>query len=296
MRLLLIFNPHAASGRAARLLPKIRLSLEQFSELEICLTQYPGHASDWVAAADLARFDGVLAAGGDGTLFEVLNGMYRHLAHDRAPLGLIPVGTGNAFARELGLAAGDWEKGVSIIQAGNLQNLDVGRVQSGSDTFYFLNITGLGFPVDAMKTAKKLKAIGPAAYSIAVLREILRLKSYHLSIELDGEKIEQENIFIEVSNTRYTGTSFLIAPAAKMNDGMLDVTLLRNLSRWRLLRLFPTIFSGKHLVFTEVSTYQARTIRILAPENQAMVTDGELRGSSPVSVTCLAGDVKFFSP
>ena len=260
------------------------------------LTEYAGHARELAAKSELSGFDGIVAAGGDGTLFEVLNGLYRHDRQKRVPLGLIPVGTGNAFARDLGLLPGDWKKGIGIIGAGRVQALDVGRVDSGSEVFHFLNVIGLGFPVDAMKTAKKFKSIGSSAYSIAVIREMLRLKSYQLTIEIDGESIQQDNIFVEISNTRYTGTSFLIAPGARLDDGLLDVTLLRRLSRLRLLRLFPTIYSGRHVKFDEVSTYQAKTIKIMLPRNEQLAPDGEFYGETPVTITCLEKDLQFFSP
>ncbi|MEE8495604.1 MAG: diacylglycerol kinase family protein, partial [Xanthomonadales bacterium] len=264
MKLLLIFNPHAASGRASRLLPQIRDGLERVASIELVLTRHAGHAVELVAAADLGAFDGVIAAGGDGSLFEVLNGLYRKEAQHRVPLGLIPVGTGNAFARDLGLMPGDWQKGIDLIARNQLRRVDVGRVQTRSETFHFLNVIGMGFAVDAGMTAKKLKVLGHAAYTLGSLWETIKLKSYPLHIEIDGKNIRQDNVFVEISNSRYTGTSFLIAPDAQIDDGLLDVTLLSGLPRRRLLRLFPTIYSGRHVRYPEVSTFQARQIRIHA--------------------------------
>ena len=104
-------------------------------------------------------FDGIIAAGGDGTLFEVLNGLYQHERENRLPLGLIPVGTGNAFARELGLMPGDWARASTSSGQGDYGRwMWAGWKRNGN--FYFLNIIGLGFPVDAMKTSKKLKMFG----------------------------------------------------------------------------------------------------------------------------------------
>jgi diacylglycerol kinase (ATP) len=270
--------------------------MERFSEIVSLSTGYAGHALELVAGSDISGFDGIIAAGGDGTLFEVLNGLYQHQENDRVPLGLVPVGTGNAFARELGLLPWEWDKGVDIIRAGRLRPLDVGCVQTQTETFYFLNIIGMGFPVDAMRTAKRLKMIGKSAYSAAVIREMLRLKSYRLRIEINGKTLEQDNIFVEISNTRYTGTSFLIAPAARPDDGLLDVTLLRDLPRLRLLRLFPTIYSGRHVDFEEVSTYRASTLKIMLPQNSLLAPDGEFYGQTPATVSCLKQDLEFFSP
>jgi len=300
-----MFNPHASFRRAGRLLPAVHAALQRFAEVDLRLTRFAGDAMEQVAAADLAGYDGLIAAGGDGTLFEVLNGLYRHPPEHRPPLGLVPVGTGNAFARDLGLLPGDWEKGVALIQGHRLRRVDVGRVEpncpertdvaSRGQPFHFLNIIGAGLPVDAMRAAERIKFIGSSAYSIAALWSALRLQTYPLVIEVDGEQLEQDALFVEISNTRYTGTSFLMAPAARLDDGLLDVTLVRRLPRWRLLRLFPTIYRGRHVAYPEVTTRQARTITIRAPDGLALAPDGEFHGHAPVTVSCLHGDLQIFA-
>jgi YegS/Rv2252/BmrU family lipid kinase len=263
---------------------------------ETFLTRNAGHATAHLASCVLSAFDGVVAVGGDGTLFETVNGLYRRDRAERIPLGVIPLGTGNAFARDLGLQPGDWQSAVNIIAAARTRAVDVGRVQTSSEQFYFLNIIGLGFVVDAGLTAKKLKSLGRGSYTLATLWQVLKLKSYALQLEIDGRIIQQDNVFVEISNTRYTGTTFLIAPAARMDDGLLDVTLLRKIPRLRLLRLFPTIYSGRHVGFEEVSVFQARSIRILAPAGYPMAADGEFRGETPAEITCLARDLELFFP
>ena len=301
----MIFNPHASFGRAQRLLPSVRAALDHFAEVDLRLTRFAGDATDQVAAADVASYDGLLAAGGDGTLFEVLNGLYRHAPDRRPPLGLVPVGTGNAFARDLGLRPGDWKKGIDLIGARRLKRVDVGRVEpvrsegtgsaAGGRPFHFLNIIGAGLPVDAMRAAEHIKFIGSSAYSVAALWRAVRLQSYPLRIELDGERLEEDALFVEISNTRYTGTSFLMAPAACLDDGLFDVTLVRRLPRWRLLRLFPTIYEGRHVDYPEVTTRQARTITIRTPEGLELAPDGEIRGHVPATVSCLHRDLEIFT-
>jgi len=297
VRILLVFNPRACGGRAARLLPAVEQALaDRGIAAETFLTRHAGHAMAHLAGCSLQGFDGVVAAGGDGTLFEVVNGLYRRASSERIPLGVIPLGTGNAFARDLGLQPGDWQSGVNIIAAARKRAVDVGRVATPSELFYFLNIIGMGFAVDAGLTAKKLKRLGRGAYTLATLWQVLKLKSYPVQLEIDGRIIEQDNVFVEISNTKYTGTTFLIAPAASMDDGLLDVTLLRKLPRLRLLRLFPTIYSGRHVEFEEVSVFQARSIRILAPAGYPMAPDGEFRGETPAEITCLQRDLDLFCP
>ena len=300
VKLLMVFNPHAAYGRARRLLPLVTSRLERFAQVDVLLTAGPGDAVLRVAEATLAAYDGLVAAGGDGTLFEVLNGLYRHEPGQRVPLGLLPVGTGNAFARDLTLQPGDWDKGVALIRAGGLRRVDVGRVEPiGGDgswpPFHFLNIIGAGLPVDAMRAAEHIKFIGRHAYSLAALWRAMALRSYPLRIELDGEAIEQEALFVEVSNTRYTGTHFLMAPGARLDDGLLDLTLVRRLPRTRLLRLFPTIYRGAHVEHGEVLTRQASSIVISGPPGLDLAPDGEIQGHTPARITCLPGDLEIFA-
>ncbi len=111
-------------------------------------------------------------------------------------------------------------------------------------------------------------------------------------MELDGQRIEQDNVFVEVSNSRYTGTTFLMAPQARIDDGLLDVTMLRRLPKLRLLRLFPTIYSGRHVRFEEVETQQVRHIRIESPGGMLLAPDGEFRGHTPVDIHCLHRDLE----
>jgi diacylglycerol kinase (ATP) len=297
LKLLLIFNPHAASRRAAHLLPGVREAMAQFADVDLLQTRGPGDAQNRVAQADLTEYDGLVAAGGDGTLFEVLNGLYAHPRERRRPLGLVPVGTGNAFARDLGLLPGDWEKGVALIGRGVARRMDVGRVEMGrgEPPYFFLNIVGVGLPADAMKSAERLKLLGSSAYSLAAFWRAMVLKTYPLSFEIDGERFDQDALFIEISNTRYTGTSFLMAPAARADDGLLDVTVVRRLSRWRLLRLFPTIYRGRHVEHPEVFTCQARSVRIGGPERLSLAPDGEFRGHTPATITCLHRDLEIFA-
>jgi YegS/Rv2252/BmrU family lipid kinase len=295
LKLLIVFNPNAQSGRSGRKLPSIRAAFVSHSiEADFVMTRECGHATQLVAETALDPYDGVVAVGGDGTVFEVLNGLYAHRRSNRPALGLIPMGTGNAFAREFGLVPDHWMDAVRLIASGRTRWIDVGQADCAGDQFYFLNILGMGFAVDAGLAAKRLKFVGNPAYTLGTLWRTLKLDSYPLVIECDGQRIEQDNVFVEVSNSRYTGTTFLIAPAAEIDDGLLDVTLLRRLSRLRLLRLFPTIYKGRHIEFDEVETYRARRIRILAPEGMMLAPDGEFRGQSPVDIKCLHKDLALF--
>ena len=295
MKLLIIFNPKAAHGRSVALLDDIREGFKSRGiETHIESTRYPGHARSLVKAADLSGFDGVVAAGGDGTLFEVLNGLYARPKASRVPLGLLPIGTGNAFSRELKTGTATWSEAMDILQLGKLRQIDVGMVRSADADFYFLNVLHMGFAVDAGRSAQKLKFLGNSAYTLATLWQVLKLKSYALEIEVDGQVMSSDNVFTTIANTRYTGTHFLIAPDAKFDDGKLDLIMLQKLKRTRLLKLFPTIYEGRHVEFDEVSGLKATNIKLLSPTGMLLGPDGEFLGHTPAEITCLHRDLTVF--
>lgn len=297
MKVLVVLNPLARSGRAGRLQADIEAAFRGHSiDADFLVTRQPGNATELVADLEPGRYDAVVAGGGDGTLFEVLNGLYQLPKPDRPTLGLLPLGTGNAFARDLGLAPFEWQKAVDIIAGGRHRRIDIGRITTPEEEFHFINIIGWGFVVDAGLASRRFKLAGNGAYTLGVLAALINLKTRPLSIELDGQSMEQDNLFVEVSNSRYTGTNFLMAPNAKLDDGLFDVTLVRRLPRRRLLRLFPTIFDGRHVQFEEVTCVQARHIRVLAPQGLPLMPDGEFRGSTPLEIECLHRDLTVYFP
>lgn len=243
---------------------------------------------------DLKAYDGVVAAGGDGTLFEVLNGLYTHPKSARVPLGLLPIGTGNAFSRELKSGMASWMDALDILKRAKVRQIDVGLVQSADADFYFLNVMHMGFAVDAGRTAQKLKFLGNGAYTLATLWQVLKLKNYPLEIEIDGKTMRCDNVFTTIANTRYTGTHFLIAPDAKIDDGKLDLIMLRTLKRLRLLKLFPSIYEGRHVEYEEVTNLKATHIKLLSPTGMLLGPDGEFRGHTPVDIHCLHQDLTVF--
>jgi diacylglycerol kinase family enzyme len=122
------------------------------------------------------------------------------------------------------------------------------------------------------------------------------MRSRRMRLEVDGRVLEDQLLMVEVSNSRYTGTDFLMAPGARLDDGLLDVTLVRALPRRRLLRLFPSIYDGSHVGFEEVTVLQGCEIRLSAESEQALVVDGELRGHTPAFIRCLPAALKLLSP
>ncbi len=296
MKVLLVYNPFAGHGKAKKIFSEIEKEfIRKEIKFDIEFTEYRGHAVEIVKDADISSYDGIIAAGGDGTLFEVINGLYknRFKKKDRVPLGVLPIGTGNAFCRDIGLITDAWKEAIALIAGGKTKKVDVGKIITHGQIYYYLNIVGLGFVADVNKDAHKLKIFGNFSYTMGVIYEILKLNIYDLEIDLDGTIINRENIFVEVSNTRYTA-NFLMAPDAEIDDGYLDVTLLNKTSRRKLLKAFPKIFTGEHIYEDSIETFKAKKIKIKTSVPKILTPDGELLGLTPITIECLNKAVSVF--
>jgi diacylglycerol kinase (ATP) len=294
MNLLLVYNPNAAHGRATAELPAVLKAFRDAGvRVEERLTTGPGDGARIVSEAAFGSFDGIVAAGGDGTLFECVNGYYRNPSSRRIPLGVLPMGTGNAFARDLDLDASRWAEAVSVIAGGKTRRCDVARYTTQGQTLHYLNILGLGFVADVVLTASRLKILGNVSYTLGVLARTLFLRPFSMRVEADGQVVEGQYIFAEISNTRYT-SNFLMAPSASIDDGLLDITLLGRMNRRRLLKCFPLIFTGEHVSLPEVTSIKARQVTVSTDVPKVLTPDGELLGTTPLTVECLARDIDVF--
>lgn len=294
MKVLLVYNSHAGHGFAGKILSQVETAFnENLIEFDIQLTNYPGHGIEIVKNANLSKYDGLVAAGGDGTLFEVINGYFQNPSGVKIPIGVLPVGTGNAFARDLELDNTLWKSAIKIIAKQNTRKVDVGKFHTHGQDYYYLNILGLGFVADVTKIAHKLKLFGNIAYTFGVLFRTIFLSAERMTFEIDGQKFEHDCTFVEISNTRYTA-NFLMAPNAVIDDGLLDVTIAKKLSRRRLLQSFPKIFTGEHVNMPEVETYQAKSIIIKSESPKILSPDGELIGITPVEIECLQKAIEIY--
>ena len=258
-------------------------------------TEYAGHGIKIIHELNFEQYDAVIVSGGDGTLFEGLNGYFANGSKKRIPFGVIPIGRGNAFARDLDLVPSRWEEALDAIKSGKTKKVDVGVFTTNGEVYYFINILGFGFVTDIATTAYTLRMFGDLSYLLGVFYRTIALRPYHLTIEIDGRIMERENVFVEISNSRYTGKDFLMAPSAKLDDGLLDITLLNKLSRGKVLQCLPKIFTGAHGTMKEVEMFQAKQIKIKTSVPKILTPDGQLMGSTPIEVKCLPRALEVFT-
>jgi len=295
MKIFYLNNPASHGGKGAKYFSLIKNEFyKRKIEHESAQTEYAGHGTEIIKNLDFEKYDAIAVSGGDGTLFETINGYFANKSAKQIPVGAIPIGRGNAFARDLELLPEKWEEAINAIASGKTKMVDVGFCKTQKEQFYFINILGLGFVTDVASTAFKLRALGHLSYIFAVLYRTISLKPFSLQIEIDGKKIERENVFVEISNTRYTGKDFLMAPTAVIDDGLLDVILLNKLSRIRLLQCLPKIFTGEHVKLKEVECFKARKIKVAAIPQKILTPDGQLIGNTPIEIECYSKKLEVF--
>lgn len=295
MKLLLFYNDYAGNGKAKKQKEKALILLKEAGhEVTLISTLGGEKTTKTVKETSFEGFEGIIAAGGDGTLMEVANGYLQNAAIKKPPIGILPIGTGNAFIRDLGYKTGQIKEVIDNLDPKKTKWVDAGVAQNGSAPYYFFNIIGVGFTTDVAVTAQKFKWLGNFAYTIGIFYHALNLKTELTIIEVDGEKLELETLFVEVSNTRYT-SNFLMAPAASFDDGILDVTILKKMNTFQLMKAFPKILTGEHIHLNEVISIQGKDIKISTKKSKAVSPDGELIGNTPIKIGVKHKAVEFFT-
>lgn len=290
----MILNPVAGGGRGREKLEHIlRLFRSHNIVVELHVTEYHEHAVELVEQLDDRDADALVIAGGDGTVYHSINGMMRRPQSDRKPLGIVPIGTGNAGAWD-STRVRDIEEAVHVIAVGNSRRVDVGTFLMDHQTYYFLNVIGVGFVADVGKVAGKFKWMGEYAYTAGVFWELVNLRSHHMHFDVDGEEFDLEGTFVEFCNTRYTAADMLMAPDAVIDDGYLDMVVCKTINRRLLVRSFPKIFKGTHVEMDEIDVYKVQSVKLWTEEPKVLIPDGEIFGRTPIEVGIEPGAVEVF--
>ena len=253
-------------------------------------TEYAGHARDIAQEIDLIGYDGFCCIGGDGTLHEVINGLMRRNDAQKIPIGLITGGTGNSFMHDLNCL--DPVEAARRIVKGQRRQIDILHCDADGVIYYSFNIVGWGIPTDANHLAEKLRWLGTSRYDIAAIIEVIRHRKRFGRIEIEGNNIAADFAFVIGCNTIHTGKGMKMAPLARLNDGLLDLIIVKKVGRLKLLRLFPKVFSGNHISDPVVDYRQVSEFSIF-PEDQNMLNiDGEMLGNTPVHVKVLEKEME----
>ncbi|MCY2978049.1 MAG: diacylglycerol kinase family lipid kinase [Planctomycetota bacterium] len=291
--LAVVLNPRGGKRRGVPVLKRISPFFAKAGiELNVHMTERPGHAHEIARNLDQNSVQGVCVVGGDGTFHEVVDGLMHRNEPISIPLGIIPAGTGNSLAQHLNCK--DPMQAALQIVAGRTMPLDVVRVSMGDQTAFCTNIVGWGAVSDINIMAEKLRILGKSRYAAAALLEILRAKRRRAKILLDGRMLQDSFLFFIACNGKFTGADMKLTPGAEIGDGMIDVALVRNASRWQMLKLFTKVFDGSHVSLDFIEFYQVRSFEIQTETPDRMNLDGEMRGTSPVAGEVMPAALSIF--
>ncbi len=287
----LVVNPHGGNKKGLAVLERVKsVFSEAKAEIDIKETRYAGHARFMANTLDFDGYDGFCAIGGDGTMHEVVNGMLTRNDGKKIPIGLITAGTGNSFMRDLDCL--DPVVAAKRILTGRLRKLDIAKVDANGEVIYGFNIVGWGLPTDVNLLAEKLRWLGGQRYNVASIIEVIKNTRRLAKISIDGHMIAGDYGFIMGCNTIHSGNGMKVAPLAQIDDGLIDLLIVRKAGRLKLLSLFTKIFKGGHIGDPVVEYHQAKEFSIIPLVDHILNIDGELVGSTPIHVKMLPGDIE----
>ncbi len=294
MKIALIANSRSPKISAQNLSPDLKKALkENRIRFDLFATQYHGHAFEWVKQISVGEYDAIVSMGGDGTNYQVLNGVLKyHADAELPPLGIVPVGRGNSFARDLQIFS--IADGIAALGRRTTRKVDVCCFSQNQDHYYFVNLMGLGFVTDVAQTAARFKWSADFSYVIGVFYRLMGLRFHEMILEIDGNILRGKNCFVEICNSKYTGGKMLMAPEAKIDDGFFDVVVLSPLSRMSLIATFPKIFKGTHGANPAVQFIRAKSASVHTQPPKNLLPDGEIFGTTPTDITILPRRVSYF--
>ena len=274
-----ILNPAARSEKAHRFADRIE---SLCGGAEIRQSSHPGDAERIASEAVAEGYTTIVAAGGDGTINEVVNGL-KAPSHQDVRLGILPVGTMNVFAMELGIPSNSLDKAWEVITRAETRRIDLPYADFSEGRRHFVQLAGVGLDAEVVRrtTRESKKALGPLSYLLS-LAQIAGVKPPKLLLR-DADGAEREGSFLLLGNGRYYGGPFRMFRQGSPCDGLIDVLVFRNQSPWDLLRYMHALLMGQHEGLGDVEYFQTPHLEVTSAEPVPFELDGEMAGYLPVS-------------
>ncbi len=271
-QVLIIANPAASRGGAVKALEKVRKLTREHQDccsFDFMVTEYPQHATE-LARTHARDYDLVAAFGGDGTVNEVV----QCLVGGNTPLAVIPYGTGNDYARSAGIPLA-LDAAIDLLCQGETVPTDVGFVNGR----YFVNAVGIGFDGRANYEAEQIKWLrGPLAILLAIFRTMRYWKAVPMTLTVDGQTISRTTYLVDIGNGPYIGGGLKLTPAARVDDGMLSVCHVGDISSLKIILNFGRLKTGTIGILPEVTQLTGSNITVVSELPMPVHVDGEVLG------------------
>lgn len=292
MKLFFIVNPVAGNGKAKKYweiyCEKI---FREFGKQNFKFTEYNGHAIEIAEKVRDDDYDAIISSGGDGTLNEVVNGA----AGSKSRIGLLPLGTGSDFGKTLGIRSFDDFR--NSLKSGKTLKVDLALVEfpNVKKKRYFINILEIGFGANVMDYVNRHKIFGKYSFLLGVFATLSRMKKFDLEINLNSEHLKFSTIEGIIANGKYFGGGMLASPESRVNDGILDIHVLKPFSKFRSALQLRDLINGEYIKKGYANNFSASEVSVTS-EGQLVEMDGEVVGKTPLNVTLEKGVVEFLVP
>jgi YegS/Rv2252/BmrU family lipid kinase len=300
-RWLVVLNPNAGKGKGGKDWDIISSLLKRGKLVfSARFTEGPYHAISLTREGLKEGFRKIITIGGDGTLNEVINGIFSNEACPTSDvtLAMIPVGTGNDWGKMFGIHP-DYEEAIRIIGENKVMEHDVGTVDyhegSVKKTRYFINIAGLGFESLVVRKSNIQKAKGrggKAIYFYNLLTSLLSYRNTRVEIIIDGKKINASVFSVNIGNGKFCGGGMRQTPDAVPNDGMLDVTIIHDIGKLEIIRNLKILYDGSILSHPKIDGYRCKKVEVNSDKVIYSEADGESLGHTPLAFGIIPGSIK----
>ncbi len=286
---LLIVNPSSGNGKGRSDSKNVQnLLLQKGVETDIFYSEYSGHSSVLVQQAIEKGYRKIISMGGDGTLNEVVNGIFNQLiaSINEITIAVIPVGTGNDWCKTFNIPK-DYKQAVDVIVREKVIRHDIGVAENENNKKrYFINIAGLGYDGFVTEKISKMKQSGSGGklfYLLWITWYLFQYKNTKIRFKIDGKEFPEEEIFtLSVCNCRFNGDGMMQAPSALPDDGMLNITVMKKISPFKSIISLPKMKDGTFVKMKEAALYTGKTVEVTSSPQVITETDGELIGETPV--------------
>lgn len=298
---LVIVNPNAGNGKGKKDWEKISHILKNKTlHFTAKFTEKKGHAIHLTIEGIAEGYRKIITVGGDGTLNEVVNGVFLSKVGPTTDLSLalIPVGTGNDWGRMFGIPL-NYDRAINIICENKLMLHDVGLISfyegNTKKERYFINIAGLGFESVVVKRTNYQKDRGHGGkliYFYNLLMSLISYKNTKAEITIDGEKIRADVFSLNVGNGRYCGGGMRQTPRALPDDGLLDVTIIKSMGKFEIIRNLKILYDGTILRHPKIDGYKCKSIQVVSESLMYAEADGESLGQTPAEFSIIPDGLK----
>ena len=297
IKTLLFLNPVAGKGKGKDIFKRERANLGQrLKHLDVKISTHSGHSFEIGKNAVTEDYKLILSIGGDGTFFEIVNGVYASgIPVSDIEFGIIPAGTGNSFYKDLDKISQD--QLVERVLKKESRKVDLIKFNyfKGNKRVnkYFINMMGVGLIADITKlTNEKMKFLGTIGYSLAVVLIMFRRIKNRIYVKIDNKEYEFINGALIISNSRYAGGNMKVAPMAEIDDGKVDVIVFNEVNRRETIDIFINVFRGAHIDHKKVKVFKGSNIEIESDPQLLLMADGEVLGETPLKLTVLPIELK----